>query len=364
MKKVGIIGGGIFGCSAAIELKRRGFDVTIFERAGDILAGASTNNHLRHHFGYHYPRSRETSLESIEGRESFEKEYGGCVLDGFPAYYAIAKEGSKSTPEHFLNFCKELNLQYKLIQPDKNFFNLDKISICLETPESAYDPEILKKIILKKLKELDIPLKLNHKIVGGEILKDGRKKLSIEINGKKSKQESFDYIVCSIYANFNKLNDWFSLPKKTIRYDLMELLDIQLPIKKPMAAMIVDGDFCTFVPVDKKGLVRLGHVKKSVLKQFVSDDLDTDAIVSNNTLSNKEEILNESSKYFPIVKKSKYVKSVFIMRVVNANVEDTDERPTEVTEHGNGIFSIFGGKVITCMVTAKKIGNILQKGAI
>ena len=57
MKKVGIIGAGVFGCSAALELAKD-FDVTVFDRANNILEGASTINHLRHHYGFHYPRLR------------------------------------------------------------------------------------------------------------------------------------------------------------------------------------------------------------------------------------------------------------------------------------------------------------------
>ena len=36
--KVAVIGAGIFGSSAALELSKR-FDVTIFEKSGDILTG-------------------------------------------------------------------------------------------------------------------------------------------------------------------------------------------------------------------------------------------------------------------------------------------------------------------------------------
>ncbi|MCR4284517.1 MAG: FAD-binding oxidoreductase, partial [archaeon] len=110
MKEVAIIGAGIFGCSAAIELERKGFHVTIFERSGEILSGASTNNHLRHHWGYHYPRSKETALESINSREDFREEYEDCIIDGFPAYYAVVKENSKSTPKQFMQFCDDLGL--------------------------------------------------------------------------------------------------------------------------------------------------------------------------------------------------------------------------------------------------------------
>ena len=76
-------------------------------------------------------------------------------------------------------------------------------------------------------------------------------------------------------------------------------------------------------------------------------------------MSNKEKILKESLTYYPILKEAKFVKSVFVTRVVKANVENTDERPTEITYHENGIYSIFGGKVITCVEAAKKLAKII-----
>jgi len=139
----------------------------------------------------------------------------------------------------------------------------------------------------------------------------------------------------------------------------MELIDIELPIKEKIALTIVDGNFATFIPTNTEGIFRLGHVKESVLKEVTSDDLDTDFVASNNTKSNKGKILKESLIYYPILKEAKFVRSVFVTRVVKANVEDTDERLTEITDHGNGIFSIFGGKVITCVDTAKKLGMLL-----
>ena len=69
-KKVGIIGGGIFGLSCAINLDRT-HDVTVFDQAPDIMMGATYANHNRHHLGYHYPRSPDTALQCLESREDF-----------------------------------------------------------------------------------------------------------------------------------------------------------------------------------------------------------------------------------------------------------------------------------------------------
>lgn len=359
MVRVAVIGAGIFGCSAALELSKRGFEVVIFERAGDILQGASTTNHLRHHYGYHYPRSKETALESINARKSFEEEYGECVVDGFPAYYAVAKEGSKSTPEEFLRFCDELGLKYEIVNPIPKIFNASKIALCVKTPEPAYDPFILKTIVTKKIKNSKINLRPNSEIVGGKVV--GKKKILKVKQGSEILEEEVDFVVSAIYSNFNKINSWFGLPKKTFRYDLMELLDMELPFKERVAAMVVDGDFSTFVPSGKPGVVRLGHVREVRLKTVVSDDIDTDALIKENNLSKKNDILRESIPYYPFLKDAKFIKSVFIVRIVKAGVESTDKRPSEVTDHGKGIFSIFGGKVITAVATAKELADIMVK---
>lgn len=362
MFKIGIIGAGAFGCSAAIELAKRGHDVVLFERAEKIFQGASTNNHLRHHFGYHYPRSKETAMESISARESFEEEYGKCVIGNFPAYYAVAKEKSKSTPEEFLKFCDDLNLKYEIVEPSPQIFDVSKIALCLKTPESAYDPEILKSIIEEKLKDSGVKLRLNSEVVGGKILENGGKILRIK-EDKKEYEEEFDFIISAIYSNFNKINVWFGFPKETFRYDLMELLDMELPIKKRLAAMVVDGDFSTFVPSGPPGVVRLGHVEEVRLKTVVTDDLDSDSLIKENKRTKKEDILRESIKFYPFLKDAKYLKSIFIVRIVKANVESTDERPSEITAHGKGIFSIFGGKVITCVETARKVADQIEENS-
>lgn len=53
-REVGIVGGGLVGCLAALRLARRGVKVTIFERRERLLLGASRNNEGKVHLGYTY----------------------------------------------------------------------------------------------------------------------------------------------------------------------------------------------------------------------------------------------------------------------------------------------------------------------
>ena len=48
-KKIAIIGGGLFGSTIYITLKRKGFDCTLFERNNDLLLGVvgEFNDNLR-----------------------------------------------------------------------------------------------------------------------------------------------------------------------------------------------------------------------------------------------------------------------------------------------------------------------------
>ena len=60
IRKIAILGGGIMGCSLALELARRGIGSVVFDASDDILSGASRWNEGKIHLGYMY--SADTSL--------------------------------------------------------------------------------------------------------------------------------------------------------------------------------------------------------------------------------------------------------------------------------------------------------------
>ena len=84
--RVAVVGGGLFGATAAIYLARDGHDVHLYERSGGLLSAASSINQLRLHSGYHYPRSPETIRECQDGLASFRAEYGPAVIDAGEQY--------------------------------------------------------------------------------------------------------------------------------------------------------------------------------------------------------------------------------------------------------------------------------------
>lgn len=355
MKRIAVLGAGIFGCTAALELSKH-FDVTIFDRAEDILTGATTHNHLRHHYGYHYPRSEKTVEEAGRGRASFEKEYGECVVP-VDSYFAISKTDSLTTPEQFLAFCDKMKLPYTQEFPPEGYIDRSRVALCVKTPEPVYDPDILRRLVLDKLQKSKVKLLLGHEIIGAKV--EGTRKLLSIRHKDEIKEDSFDIVVNATYSNFNRFNTWFGLPRKTVLYEVVELLELAAPLKK-IGLTVLDGKFSSILPKGNQDTFTLGHVKASIHKAEVSDDLDPQTLIKG-IVSNHKEILAKGAEDFPVLSNARYIKSIFITRVVKANVDATDERLTDITEHGNGLYSIFAGKVVTCVDNANTLAEQIRE---
>ena len=356
-KRIAVIGGGIFGSSIALELSKN-FGVTLYERSGELLSGASTNNHLRHHGGYHYPRSKDTAIECLKSRESFEREYGPCIIRPFNHYHAIAKEDSKTTPGNYLKFCEELGLPYEVVQLDGNLINKEKVSMVVKVAEYAYDPKKMLEIVKEKLRNSEVEVRLNSNIIGGEIKKN--KKILKISSPLGNIEEEFDFIINATYYNFNAFNKWLGLPRKKVLYELVEMLEIELPLREKIGLSIFDGQFATLMPRAEEGRFTLAHIKESVISDFVSNNLDPEVMFSGDIKTNQENILKASIWDFPVLKEAKIIRPIYVIRAVKADVDDTDERPSEIINHGNGLITIFSGKVVTCVDIAQKVAEIIM----
>ena len=62
MSDIAILGGGMMGCCAALELAQRGTHVVLIDQAASLLSAAAAANEGKLHFGYVY--SRDTSMAS------------------------------------------------------------------------------------------------------------------------------------------------------------------------------------------------------------------------------------------------------------------------------------------------------------
>ncbi|MEK6943383.1 MAG: FAD-dependent oxidoreductase [Nanoarchaeota archaeon] len=351
--KVAIIGAGLFGTNCAIEMDKY-CDVTIFERNKDIMMEASYVNQYRHHWGYHYPRSVETVKDIRKAIPSFESLYNDAIVRNFPTYYSVAKEGSKTSSKDYLEFCRKNELPFTEEFPDSKYLNRDKIDACIKTFEPIYDFDKLKDMVQGYLSSSkNVKIRVNSNVIGASIEKNGKKKIVISCNDG-AKEEYFDYIINTTYGNHNQLCYWLNFHMKPIRIDLVEALVVKLPIPK-ISLAVMDGPFTNLVPIKHSNTFTLVHIKESIHQRYVPKNGLPDEVI--NPQSRKKEIMEKSEEWFPILKDAEIIESRYVFRAVNAYREFDDARPSDITNHGFGCWSILGGKIVNCVYIAKELAE-------
>lgn len=340
-KKIAIIGGGLFGITAYITLKKKGYDCALFERKKDLLLGASTNNLNRVHFGYHYPRDDQTAKQSLKGYLSFKKFYKGAIIKNFKNYYLIAKK-SRVNFQNYLKFCKRNNLSFKIINNSNIQLYLKNIQGGIEVKEPIYDWNIIKKktkSILKRIK--------NNKIHLSEEVQKIEKMKKYKLKTNKSIY-FFDLIVDASYDQSSRLIK-FSKRKIINKYQLVVVFEFIPQNFKKIGLALMDGNFFSFLPKGKQNKHLLYHVNYSILKEKICSEFPSHwkNIKKFKYLIKKSQklILKEFKKYLPDTK-IKFTKIKYINpRILPAYEEKSDKRISKITEISNNYFQIFSAKV-------------------
>ena len=319
-----IIGAGIFGCAIAYELQRAGHQVTIIEQDSDIMQRASKVNHNRLHLGYHYPRSIETAEQSLEGLISFFTNYKEAIVSHFPNYYMIAKYNSHVSANEYVKFCNDIKIDYTHAWPADILLNTKLIDLSINTDESVFDYDILKLLVKKSIKDVNI-------------------KFNTEFDGNI---DDCDYLINTTYAGINKVNKLLNVPELKLK-----LQDVVIPYFKmnsePFGITIMDGPFCSVMPKgNNPNEFLLYSVKHSLMK---NGKLDIDMIYS------------ESEKYLPFLKD---VERLGYWRTERAlPINNNDERLSEIftyKEHPK-IINVLSGKVSTCHKLGQEIKRMICK---
>ena len=347
--RIAIVGGGIFGITTSIILAKN-HQVELFEKNNELLQSASGSNQYRIHRGYHYPRSPDTVNDIIESESSFKEIFSDAMLTDFEHYYCIAKENSLTSAKQFLDFCNKFQLEYTPSQ--LQFMNEDSIEMCIRVKESVYDPEKLRQVCWKKLKDQNVKIHLSNK-VSDDLF------------------EKFDRVVICAYTGINQLLKQYPTQQNEYQFELCEKPVVKLPESfKNKSVVIMDGPFMCIDPLGNTGLHLLCNVVHeihqtnigkypSINKKFV--DLIDKGIVKNPSQTNFPKFIESTIDFIPEITKAKHVGSMFTYRAVPPRVEETDARPTIVKEINNKIVTVFSGKITTCVEAARKVEKIFDK---
>ncbi len=348
MKRVAVVGGGIFGATAAIYAARAGHQVHLFEKESDVLQAASGINQYRLHRGYHYPRSSDTARSAKHADNSFREEYREAVIENGRHIYAIAKEGSLVGKDAFLAFCLEQGLFVKEIEA-KPHLNPDTVALVVEGEESWMDPDALRRVVLEKLKQAGVELHLNTHVIPDMLA-------------------PFDAVVLATYARLNELIPSEIGVTQDYQYEVCEKPVVRLSGLENTGIVVLDGPFMCADPWGKTGLHVLGNVvhaihatnigKTPVVPESLAPFLDR-GLIKNPPITKIKDFIESGRHFIPALAKAEHIGSLFTIRTVLPRLEKTDARPTIVTKLSDKYIRIFSGKIGNCVEAAKEVAGLL-----
>src|SRR5262245_57069788 len=239
MKRVAVVGGGIFGATAAIHAARSGHEVHLFEKQNNLLQAASRINQYRLHRGYHYPRSLDTATSCRDAECSFREEYGDAMISDSRHLYGIAREGSRVSFEVFLAFCEGNMLKYRLVRVP-HLINADLADV-VEVDEASFDFDILLSLVKRKLAETGVKVNLAARVTGSIV-------------------DQFDKIVLAAYACANTLLTEMGAAASKYQYEVCEKPVVHLPASFGRTDIVImDGPFMNIGPLGRTDAYVLGH---------------------------------------------------------------------------------------------------------
>ena len=342
LPKALVVGGGIFGTTAAITLSHNGYQVELHEELEDVMMAASDINQYRLHKGYHYPRSKETAQECLKGLYTFKRKYERSVVNGdIEHYYAIASEDSKVSEFEYLAFLDDMDLPYERVKP------LPNTDVTIKVEEELFDNYKLYESVRDKLWSS-----------GVEVLKNK--------TTTKDDLKGFDVVVIATYA---KLNDLLE-KKKRYQYELCEKPVVRLPKKyQGKSIVIMDGPFMCLDPYGQRNHV-LGNVKHAIhcwnngTEAFWPHRYTkylNKGVIENPKHTKIDKFIETGKKFFKDFDKLKHIGSMYTIRTVLTNRDHDDARPTLVNHEGDNVYTLFSGKIDTCVDSANELVRMLNE---
>ncbi len=349
MAKVAVIGGGIFGATAAVFAARAGHQVTLFEQYDDLLQAASGINQYRLHRGYHYPRSGDTARSAIQAASSFRKEYPDAIIDTGRHLYAIAKEKSLVSGKDFLAFCDAQGLSYNIVSVPE-IVNPAMVEFVIEGVESRFDSDLLRIAVKRNLSDAGVEVRLATKATAATV-------------------EGYDRVVVAAYASTNSVFSELTGVSDEYQYEVCEKPVVTLPDSFGQTDLVImDGPFMCVDPLGTGGTYVLGNVVHAIHASNVGQApnipdtlkaLLNRGIVKNPAVSNFDAFIESGAPYIPALAQAKHVGSMFTVRTVLPRTEKTDARPTLVTKVNDKYIKIFSGKIGNCVMAAEEVVALL-----
>jgi hypothetical protein len=359
---VGVVGGGIFGCTVAIELAKRGLAVTLFEAQSELIKVATRNSQNRLHLGLHYPRDLPTAIQSVKGFDSFSKRFPDSIKTKFDNYYALAANASKISKNEFLQFTNSAGITIDEIYPSLLLsglgLNVNKVQGIWKCREGVIDIEHLAQQVLREIESLPIELKLNSRVNEAS-----RSKNRWSLRTNDSLEFQFDWVVRATYGLDRIQSNLQEVTDRVYEYQQTMILEVESEVDS-FGLTIVDGDFLTILPkgFTKNFLVYAPSIstRRKVIGNSYPEDWDK--LDSGDLAAFENEIMIRLSEWLTNFKISKVVGVLQTVRTLQPHVSDTDKRTSEIKNIASNFIDIWSGKIDHCVEISQRVSELVRRG--
>lgn len=248
--KVLVVGGGWYGLHIAATLLSEGHEVEIWEAEEEVLRGASRQNQLRLHQGFHYLRSHVTRAQALSGFGRFMANYGFLTREVNGNLYTVSERESLLDAQTCHQIMHAEGMNFREV-PVEDLAFLRGVSSAWFCDERLIIPSSSRDYFMNLL---------------GTKIKLGR---LVEWRG--SWEETFE----TVLGEF----DWFidatykslTPPQVSLVYEATLLGSVSLSRSLPNAITMTDGPLFSIYPTDQAES-SVSHVSHSILGQFSTDN--------------------------------------------------------------------------------------------
>lgn len=373
-----IVGGGFYGCSIAAHLGRAGWRVGLVEREATLMARASYVNQARLHNGYHYPRSFRTAMRSRANLPSFRASFPEAVEEGYRALYAVARQGSRVSGQHFERFCRMVGTPLRrAAKSDRALFDLRQIECVYEVEEPAFNALRLRERLAAELASLPVTFLLGRSVDDVAPLDERTDDLACRLEDGTTLAAS--WVFNCTYANLNHIAQRW----RRDRFDLVQqIAEVALIAPPPELAgrgvTVMDGPFFSSLPFPPRGLHSLTHVRYTHHARWSEGEVPSDMArhAPDEVLRGYLEcggargrtrfpwMIRSARRYLPLLGDVELADTLIDIKTLLAGTRVDDARPILFHRDSrlNRLISVLGGKIDNIFDMYSYLDQILDAG--
>lgn len=336
-----IIGGGFYGACLALYLRSIARDVVVLEAEQSMLTRASYVNQARVHTGFHYPRSFVTARRSLALYQRFVDDFREAVVDDFRMLYAIARDGSKVTPERFERMYASMGAPIGPAHAgDVALFSPGAVAKVFECTEYAFNPDRLRKLLEARMQAAGVRVLTGARAEAIET-RVPEQPVTVAIAGQGKITAPI-----VINATYGQFPDPPAGGRVRFKYEYAEVAIVDPPpILSGLGVTVMDGPFFSIMPFPARKAYSLTHVRYT--PHFAWTSGEKTPPLHHAPKSRWLHMLRDAARYMPGLSDTRWRESLFDVKTILLRNEGDDGRPI-LLDHDPGhpgLVTVLGSKL-------------------